>query len=1068
MTKNNFFSLAPNYEIDGYDNIDEILSQALTEKKVHVEKNSKNFFQKFIRRNKELDEYKNNNIAITGSYGSGKSSFLYSYLIKHNKFKESLVVTLGSLEYKYKADFDNNKFENMSLKKEKQIELERVYRLNDVEKSILQQILYSENPSKLKYSRYRRIDKYNFSAKKIFDGVIVSYFVFFLVVNYFNVQIFNDIFNSNVANFVFNILFIFCFLYIIFYVISNIDYISKFNFSFKSSSLELSSINTNVNSSVLNKNIEELLYFFKNSKKNIVVFEDFDRMPKDDSIMIFSRLREINEIINSSIHGNNIRFIYLLNDNFFNNDEYELRTKFFDYIIPIKPYAGIGNNVEVIDEMLNSSVSDDSGKHKKVSTKLDGESIKEISKYLENKRMINDFVNEFNLYYKDQMIKSDRTQLAFLILYKIIFPKKYDKLFEKDNIFEKYFESLNYGNKNEDEVIDLFCSNKEHNDIEKYMVKNKIIKPNYIKLITYRHAFDLSEYDEKIISQIRNNEIGTEYKFKNLGKAFDNINNSDFAFYSSFNIRLLSFALKSDRGADIANIISNNLTIDKLKILVDNEKKIKFFYRFSNKLNSAWRIINTTNDISSEIVNLLILYTIKYANISELEDIELITSYIRSSSGSIEILEKDFNNIKEKFLNYKFVYSRELKFPKTCTKVLNLIYQNNMYELTLNHIFPITRALGIEFSRRWAITSILSLDKDELLRRKALNNTDEFIKFIVEELPKQNDNDFIISDYVTMTKLSIENFSKIMNRERHKAKILNKFYGDYYNYLIENKCYDINWKNLSFIYEKEGSLKDQVDYINSDVKHLCDRNLDDDNLRNYILQNRILTVENLKLCIDNFIVKNISGITYIKDNLKYYLYFEYVELLAINNKIKISSDEQLRDVANFSEISDVAKACVLSNSFKNINSLDYFDSDVVLKLMDMHVNDINLFRKLLNYKHSNELRNQIYRYYTDSELKLSYDDLVLLLKLDYNVSDATDIILRCHELINNDNLYVTVDKNKEVHDMIFGKIKHIKASENNRIFLNMLKDNNYILDYKVIEKGKTFSIKINRNLVENS
>ena len=91
-----------------------------------------------------------------------------------------------------------------------------------------------------------------------------------------------------------------------------------------------------VNHSLLNHNVKALIKFFAKSKYTIVIFEDIDRF---DDIRIFTKLREINLLLNNSPliaeRKKPIRFIYALREDIF-GDETE-KTKFFDFVIPIIP-----------------------------------------------------------------------------------------------------------------------------------------------------------------------------------------------------------------------------------------------------------------------------------------------------------------------------------------------------------------------------------------------------------------------------------------------------------------------------------------------------------------------------------------------------------------------------------------------------------------------------------------------------------------------------------------------------------------------------------------------------------
>ena len=70
-----------------------------------------------------------------------------------------------------------------------------------------------------------------------------------------------------------------------------------------------------------------------------------------DAFFIFQKLRELNTLINSSNQvKQSVKFIFAIKDDFFS--DYEERTKFFDYIVPIIPISSNANSNETIWDRL--------------------------------------------------------------------------------------------------------------------------------------------------------------------------------------------------------------------------------------------------------------------------------------------------------------------------------------------------------------------------------------------------------------------------------------------------------------------------------------------------------------------------------------------------------------------------------------------------------------------------------------------------------------------------------------------------------------------------------------------
>ena len=107
----------------------------------------------------------------------------------------------------------------------------------------------------------------------------------------------------------------------------------------------------NIDESVLDRDIKELVYLLRSSDSKIVVFEDLDRY---DNASIYTKLRELNFLLNKYVKVNDeketpIRFIYMLKDSLFYSKN---RTKFFDFILPIVPVVDSKTSENELIELL--------------------------------------------------------------------------------------------------------------------------------------------------------------------------------------------------------------------------------------------------------------------------------------------------------------------------------------------------------------------------------------------------------------------------------------------------------------------------------------------------------------------------------------------------------------------------------------------------------------------------------------------------------------------------------------------------------------------------------------------
>ena len=168
-------------------------------------------------------------------------------------------------------------------------------------------------------------------------------------------------------------------------------------------------------------------------KKQIVVFEDLDRFK---STTIFSKLRELNHILNNNSNKKNksIKFIYMIRDDIFSKYE---RTKFFDFIVPIVPVLTKDNAAGYIFDNMPYLKED-----------LGDEYINDISIFLSDLRMLKNCENEYQIYKEtnekflqkklekeNQKLEKSVCQWIFsLILYKNLYPKDFQKLLQHEGL----------------------------------------------------------------------------------------------------------------------------------------------------------------------------------------------------------------------------------------------------------------------------------------------------------------------------------------------------------------------------------------------------------------------------------------------------------------------------------------------------------------------------------------------------------------------------------------------------------------------------------------------------------
>lgn len=334
------------------------------------------------------------NIGVTGSYGSGKSSVLKGVYQNINKKKyNKIVVSL--------ANFINKNYD----KEENKDSVD-----NELEIGILQQLIYNVSSRKIPLSRFNRIKDIG-EWPFILICTFITYIVFWEKIKKF----FESFIEINTIFYILTFIVMYLGIYII---------LKKFNInSLRFNGIELSKEKNSDDESILNKYIDEIIYFFKKTKYNVVVFEDIDRF---GNINIFYKLREINKIINDNDEikkRKRVIFIYAIRDDALK--ESSDRTKFFDLIIPVIPVISSANaNYKFIETLKEIGLDN------VVSLNI----IEELSYYVEDMRCLKNICSEFKIHYEQILKKANRLDknsvdsLFALMVYKNINHKDYEDM----------------------------------------------------------------------------------------------------------------------------------------------------------------------------------------------------------------------------------------------------------------------------------------------------------------------------------------------------------------------------------------------------------------------------------------------------------------------------------------------------------------------------------------------------------------------------------------------------------------------------------------------------------------
>ncbi|TRV25891.1 MAG: ATP-binding protein [Microcystis flos-aquae Mf_WU_F_19750830_S460] len=353
------------------------------------------------------------NIALTGPYGSGKSSIIGSF-IKTQRIRP-LYISLAAF-----AKENNTEINYTSASAQE--------RRQEIERSILQQMLYGADANNLPLSRFKRIQSPGFLAilKSLYImlGMISVWYVFTKREMILSGSFFEPLSVSNwpkFAAFGVSLLFLWS-------VLHNF-YVASFGLSLKSISLrdvEIRPASDNLDS-ILNRHLDEIIYFFQSTDYDLVVIEDLDRF---EDAEIFVTLREINSLVNANAGvRRTIRFLYALRDDVFVNTE---RTKFFEFIIPVIPIINASNSIDMVLKQE---------KRLRLDGRLDPQFLREVSRYLNDLRLIQNIFNEYAIYVANLETDGENTlnadKLLAILIYKNVYPRDFEQLHRGEGNFAR-------------------------------------------------------------------------------------------------------------------------------------------------------------------------------------------------------------------------------------------------------------------------------------------------------------------------------------------------------------------------------------------------------------------------------------------------------------------------------------------------------------------------------------------------------------------------------------------------------------------------------------------------------
>lgn len=947
------------------------------------------------------------NIALTGPYGSGKSSIILSFEKKYEHIKEWNFLNISLATFKEESRSDNEKDDST---KEKRDSLGKQETLRLIELSILQQIFYHVDDGKIPDSRFSKIKKVN--RKILFVIAVLSFFTTTSLM-YLLKPVFLEKFSlfeisGKLQSFIYVLAVLLvgtAFIYIMYHLIQLINGLMLKKVTVNNAEFE---VGNKANKSILNEHIDEILYFFEVTNYNIIVIEDLDRFEQTE---VFTKLREINLLLNNSDKiKRNIVFLYAVRDEMFETKE---RAKFFDFIVPVVPVINFSNSKEKLLEIKKENNYD-----------FNDEIINNLALFIDDMRLLYNVSNEYFLYAKrKENEKISKEKLLAIIVYKNVFPSDFSKLYRSEGVLYSVI------SKKEEYVRIRVSRLKSLISIE----KDKLSKAEREMI---QSPIDLkSIYLHKIVEQVL--KINPSHSFRDFfmnGRYVsleDALKDENFDLIKS-NLKTITYRYATNHNnkyrinwefEDIEKMVSEESNfsdrIEKINILTENRlREIK------------QKIKNLENEIHG--INKLKLSDLVKEDLTKFDELEcsgvkkellkslVIQSYIGEDyldyisifyEGSLSRSDHDFivsmkltrsvgyehilNNI-ENILVQLPPYHLEQKYALNF-QLLDFFLLNNTYE-----------------EHRKSILKLLASEKDEVIKfviayMKRSLNIEKFINLICSKWPRfwnvlresalltneekteilenilkyadVNSLNEVIKGYLNeVEELSRDSFPSekdrlliVLNTLCPKLKKLSTSYDeDVLNHIKENRFYEINTLNLKFLV----SYEDENEFYSKNLT--CVRKTGDDDIYDYLTDELEEYCNSVFLTID----RNISN--------------DEEDILTIlnNDGTSLDTKRKVLDKNNdlLGRVSEVDSDQVYNLCFRQIKVTPTWEN-----VIDSYVRNENTFSfEIIKYLSSSDITSKlrdfkIDRQYPDEESGQAFE--IALLKEDsIPVENYTDLI----------------------------------------------------------------------------
>lgn len=812
-----------------------------------------------------LEQEDSRNIAITGHYGSGKSSVANTCIDEMGIEDKVLRISMSTFSLPSEDEEQN---------------------ANEIEYKIVQHLLYKCDKNKIPRSGFKLIHEpkernYEQNIKYVLIAIVC--FVVAFEPPFLRIDSFYDgyyrLFGEK-AGWWINLIADACSVgylaWFLFWagkiITSKLNQIRNIKIETRGVTLEASA---DVNVSAFNKYLDEIIYIIQENQYDYILFEDLDRL--DNSDKLFLKIRELNMLINESEsfkkRGRIVRFVYAIRDDVFTRD---LRTKCFDYIVAVVPVVDHYNVTDYLIKQYKSK-----GLFKTVETPV----LEQLLSKVAGLRELKNIVNEYTLFQKSLKthLSSDdenyEQKLLAVIVYKNLFPQDFAKAYLKHGLFYAIFKNKS-----------LFSEDETKELREKANASIQSMNEAREKIISIRKQYlDKLNDEVEVTSLIKDGYDYTLGQVASRDNLFDLFINDEFDRYTY-----------TDHNREETGSMTYNFEFDEI------EKKVTEDIGYYEAIDEYSQAYNRSNDERLKLEK-----EIKVIENTALREVlrKIGGEKARTVFNKIYVKEYPAKDNEPQTINEEMVetlltmvyggyitedyYLYVSKFYEGATSESDYQFTNSVlqgtkrpYDQKINNVKSVIRKFRIEDFKD---NSILNYD---ILNYLLDNKEEHFLTSFIETARKNPE--FIVSYFQMSEKVNDQFFSRVFEgwdsciniikgQEKtensevllklffREAPITIKLSDDEIKYL-EGK-YDFLHSNIAFY--KLAKLKKFINKYNLFFETLVKPNKESQDFYDYCLTNKrfVISKKNLGVVLgDSLIRKPMTAILELSnDKLKKYL-----------------------------------------------------------------------------------------------------------------------------------------------------------------------------------------------------